>query len=296
MTSTGPLTFANRWVVKGTIGKGAFSEIYAATDNLTSPSADLVAIKFHNADFDSSVMKWESIVMSELASIPSVPKLIHYGNEHGRDYLVMELLTGEDMAQLRDRSRYNLGSKFIPIEVASFLTRQMIRCLESMHRRGYVHRDVKPSNFVRRSANSTEFCVIDFGLAKQHRDAQGRLRTERENVDFRGTTIYASPFVHTGHDQCPRDDIFSVLHVFLDLVLGDLPWRLQAKARDKAAVAAVKQRLLEDPGAFLTEFIDWQVNTLHADSEVHGIPNFQYSFLYDAYLYTNMFSLFIACF
>lgn len=269
MTSSAPLVFNKRWVVQGTIGKGAFSEIYAAKDR-TVDDADLVAIKFHNADVDSSVMKWEGLVMIDLSAIETIPRLIHYGHEHGRDYLVMDLLTGEDMAQLRDRSRLNVKSKLIPVEVVSFLTRQMIRCLQPMHEKGYVHRDVKPSNFVRRSTRSTEFCIIDFGLAKMHKDSEGKIRAERENVDFRGTTIYASPYVHTGNDQCPRDDMFSVLHVFLDLALGDLPWRLQAKAKDKAAVAMVKSRLLEDPSIFLAEFVQWQEEFAHADEQVGG--------------------------
>lgn len=89
----------------------------------------------------------------------------------------------------------------------------------------------------------------------QHRDAQGQIRTERDTADFRGTTVYASPFVHSGHDQCPRDDLFSAIHVFLDLVLGDLPWRTQAKAKDKAAVGALKMELMQDPDAFLNEVV-----------------------------------------
>jgi hypothetical protein len=85
----------------------------------------------------------------------------------------------------------------------------------------------------------------------QQFDTHGQIRTERETAEFRGTTIYASPFVHTGNDQCPRDDLFSAIHVFLDLVLGDLPWRAHARNKDKAAVGSVKAELLRDPGAFL---------------------------------------------
>lgn len=147
---------------------GAFSEIYAAQDK-KKPSEGLVAIKLQNADFDSSVMKWESMVMLDLSSISTIPKFNYYGHEHGRDYMVMELLTGEDMSSLRDRCRLSIPSRLFPVEVASLLTRQMVKCLQAMHEKGYVHRDVKPSNFVRRSKCCTDFCIIDFGLAKQVR-------------------------------------------------------------------------------------------------------------------------------
>jgi serine/threonine protein kinase len=133
----------------------------------TSEAHSFLAMKVQNADFDSSVMKWEGRVMNDLSSEPKLPKFKEYGRENNRDFLVMELFTGEDMAALRDRVRQTSSSRFIPLEIVSYLTRQMVDCLQSMHSKGYVHRDVKPSNFVRRSTKSTEFCIIDFGLTKQ---------------------------------------------------------------------------------------------------------------------------------
>ena len=135
---------------------GAFSEIYSAKD-VTGESGEFVAIKVQNADFDASVMKWEAMVMSDLSSTNISPKLLFQGHEFGKDYLVMELLTGEDMSALRDRVRTSRGSRIIPLHIASYLTRQMIKCLEPLQRKGYVHRDVKPSNFMRRliTFNST---------------------------------------------------------------------------------------------------------------------------------------------
>lgn len=175
-----------------------------------------MAIKLQNADFDSSVMKWESMVMTDLSSISTIPKFKYYGHEHGRDYMVMELLTGEDMSSLRDRSRLSIPSRLLPMEVASLLTRQMLNCLQAMHEKGYVHRDVKPSNFVRRSKNTTEFCVIDFGLAKLvrthffvltphiqcifvtvlHRLHSTAMPTERSEPSVKTWTFEALPSMH----------------------------------------------------------------------------------------------------
>lgn len=71
------------------------------------------------------------------------------------------------MATLRNRIRSSSPTGLVPIPIASYLARQMMSCIRSMHERGYVHRDVKPSNFVRRNKHTTKFCVIDFGLTKQ---------------------------------------------------------------------------------------------------------------------------------
>lgn len=112
------------------------------------------------------VLKWESQVLRHLTDC-SVPKF--YANDvyQGQNYLIMELLTGEDMATLRNRIRSRNPTGLIPLPIAAYLARQMIYCLQQMHRKGYVHRDVKPSNFVRKTKTSSEFLTIDFGLAKQ---------------------------------------------------------------------------------------------------------------------------------
>jgi serine/threonine protein kinase len=83
----------------------------------------------------------------------------------------MELLKGEVMSQLRNRIRNPAQnpSGLVPIQIASYLTRQMLNCIRKLHEKGYVHRDIKPSNFIRKNSTSTQFLVIDFGLTKQVR-------------------------------------------------------------------------------------------------------------------------------
>jgi serine/threonine protein kinase len=79
----------------------------------------------------------------------------------------MELLSGEDMSALRNRVRNTSINGLIPIPSVAYLCINILRALEFVHVSGYVHRDVKPANFVRRSPKSTEFCIIDFGITKQ---------------------------------------------------------------------------------------------------------------------------------
>lgn len=79
------------------------------------------------------------------------------------------------------------------------------------------------------------------------------MRPEKPHADFRGTTVYASPFVHSGHDQCPRDDLLSALHVFFDMIIGKLPWGDAARSKDKITAAATKKNMYVHPD----EFIGW---------------------------------------
>ncbi len=105
--------------------------------------------------------------MKGLKNISTIPKFIYYGRQDKRDFLVMELLGGEDMAMLRNRIRASCSTGLIALPGASYLAQQMLTCIRSMHERGYLHRDIKPANFVRKDKSSTQFSAIDFGIAKQ---------------------------------------------------------------------------------------------------------------------------------
>lgn len=82
---------------------------------------------------------------------------------------------------------------------------------------------------------------------------------------MRGTTTYASLNMHRGEDHCPRDDIYSLLLVFFDLVCGRLPWTEQSRSKDKAAVTALKEQYLSNPQSF----IHWVTETVDATEKAH---------------------------
>jgi len=184
--------------------------------------------------------------------------------------LVMEYLPGEDMNQLRERVTAGGKSRRVALEDAVTLAADvMLPLLRSMHRVGIVHRDVKPSNCVLRSSGDggvPDFCLVDFGLSKsivvpednpyadrahyfegthwlRPKNYSGRacFRQERKNAEFRGTSMYAGLFVHQLRDYCPRDDMYSLLYVFCDLVSGGLPWMSYAANRDRAKCQELKE-------------------------------------------------------
>ena len=78
------------------------------------------------------------------------------------------------------------------------------------------------------------------------------LKGERKRMDFRGTAQYASLRVHESKDYCRRDDIWSLLYVFVDLLTGDLPWRsLYDDKKDKGPLRVCKAQCLEDVALLL---------------------------------------------
>ena len=153
------------WELIQKVGEGTFSQIFVAR-NVIEDDFPLVAIKVMSDKIESSIIRWEGDVLANFNG-SVLPKFYCHENHEGTEFLVMELLGGEDMAHFRDRIFQQSGSKLMSLAGASYLARQILQSIKSMHERGFIHRDIKPANFVRRTYNSTEFCVIDFGITKQ---------------------------------------------------------------------------------------------------------------------------------
>ena len=142
-------------------------------------------------------------------------RFIEYGSDSARgfNFLVMSLL-GDNLLRLRRRRR---GSKFSLTTVLRFGL-QAIRALQGMHDAGYIHRDVKPSNFAIGASASKQSTVylIDFGLARMYRSKEGQVLPARSGVrGFRGTPRYASLNVHNNLDLGRRDDLWSLLFILV---------------------------------------------------------------------------------
>jgi serine/threonine protein kinase len=107
----------------------------------------------------------------------------------------MELL-GKNVANFKkSKTNYNMITSYV-------ILIQMINAIEALHDRGYIHRDIKPTNFVMTRGNHNDpegenkVFMVDFGLAKVHLDKNARPFPPRANTDFRGTLTYASLNAH----------------------------------------------------------------------------------------------------
>lgn len=103
----------------------------------------------------------------------------------------------------------------------------MLTAIKEVHERGFIHRDVKASNFVL-CRESKRIYIVDFGLAKRHIDLVTKLpMPRRRKADFRGTVSFASLNAHNNIDLARRDDIWSFYFTMLDFLNERLEWREQ---------------------------------------------------------------------
>ena len=151
----------DRWIIKKKIGKGTFCEMFLARSIIPfDTEVNQVAIKLQTEDIDKNIMRTECEILKALSGLTTVPHFIKAGKHENRDFMVMELLAGEDMAHMRDRIRKNTGMRLIALPGAIYLAKQMLMCIQGIHSKGFIHRDVKPSNFIRRQHNSTGMYIL----------------------------------------------------------------------------------------------------------------------------------------
>lgn len=201
----------------------------------------MVAIKVEKIDTKKQVLKLEVTVLKKLQQCPYVCRFLTCGRYADWNFMVMELL-GDNLSELRRRQydyqpdgRFSLGTT-VKLGV------QMMRALEAVHELGYLHRDVKPSNFAIGLAGVKRRTVylIDFGLARRYLLANGEVRPARESSGFRGTARYASIYSHLQKDLGRRDDLWSLFYVLVEFAQGFLPWR---RIKDKDQIGEMKMKI-----------------------------------------------------
>ena len=102
----------------------------------------------------------------------------------------------------------------------------MIPSVEYVHSKGFLHRDIKPDNFIMgpNGRKAHRLYIVDFGLAKRYLSKEDKHIPYRENKNLTGTARYASIRTHIGIEQGRRDDMESLGYLMVYFLKGSLPW------------------------------------------------------------------------
>ncbi|QCE13529.1 casein kinase 1-like protein 1 [Vigna unguiculata] len=208
----------NKFRLGRKIGSGSFGEIYLGTNIQNNEE---VAVKLENVKTKHPQLLYESKLYRVLQGGTGIPDIRWFGVEGDYNVLVMDLL-GPSLEDL-----FNFCSRKLSLKTVLMLADQMINRVEFVHCKSFLHRDIKPDNFLMglgRRANQV-YC-IDFGLAKKYRDSSTHQHIPyRENKNLTGTARYASMNTHLGIEQSRRDDLESLGYVLMYFLRGSLPWQ-----------------------------------------------------------------------
>ena len=204
-------------IINRQLGKGGFGQIFLGRNIKENVP---IAIKVEeNGNRSHLYLEYE--ILKSIQGGDGIPHVYKFRQGHKHNYLIMELL-GKSLDKLFSDNKKKFSYKTI-FQIAY----QMIQRIEYIHSTGYIHRDIKPGNFlVGKGENSKKIYIIDFGLSKRYIDKNtNRHIPYREGKGLTGTARYVSLFTHYGIEQSRRDDIEGIAYNLIYLAKGKLPWQ-----------------------------------------------------------------------
>lgn len=217
----------DRFKVIKKIGSGSFGVVYKGVD-LTNN--EYVAIKIENTN--SSKHHLEFKIYKKLEDKTGFPEIIYEGKYENKNLLIMEHL-GPSLEELFEFT----GKKF-GLKTVLMIGLQILNRIETLHENGYIHRDIKPDNFlIGTGGNKNRMYMIDFGLSKEYL-SNGEHIPLRLGKTFTGSFRYSSIRNHKGCEQSRRDDLESIGYMLIYFLKGELPWQgLKGSTKSKRANA-----------------------------------------------------------
>jgi serine/threonine protein kinase len=223
----------DRYEIGDTIGEGSFGCVKMGTNMNTG---EPVAIKLvangtmKEIEYEMGVMNFleeEYIEQQKLNryyedAVFGFPRAYAICVHQGMNGIIMERM-GKDLDYY-----FKLCGGIFSIKTVCMIAVQIIDRLEWFHYCGFVHRDIKPNNFVmgyEKSKNKNHLHLIDFGLAKKFITNKGRHIACKTGKSPIGTIRYASINNHMGVTLSRRDDLESSLYMCIYFLKGRLPWQ-----------------------------------------------------------------------
>jgi len=204
--------------------------VYLVRDSVLAREVALKVLDERHAETEEIVerFRWEAKAAASL-SHPNIVAVYDYGeDERGAAYLAMEHVAG---GTLKDRIR-EWGK--LPPRVAASVALQIVSALEVAHKRGIVHRDVKPENVLVTEDGNVK--VTDFGIAKA---AEATAATATSAV--LGSVRYLSPEQASGGEVGAASDLYSLGVVLYEMLTGEVPFRAETP------IATAMRHLTEAP-------------------------------------------------
>jgi serine/threonine-protein kinase len=210
---------SGRYEIDGRLGSGGMSTVHRATDRILERTVAVKILAEHLSDDERFVARFrrEALAVAKLIH-PNIVQVYDTGIDEGRHYIVMEYVEGRSGAQILQRQ----GP--IDARAAAEIGIQACAGLDYAHRRGIIHRDVKPGNLMIvggpvGGGSHLTVKLTDFGIARAIE--QTRITQVGSVV---GTAAYLSPEQVRGEEATPATDVYALGVVLYQFLTGRLPY------------------------------------------------------------------------
>jgi eukaryotic-like serine/threonine-protein kinase len=211
-------TLSERYELGDRLGSGGMSNVYRATDLILERTVAVKILAEHLSDDERFVARFrrEALAVAKLIH-PNIVQVYDTGIDEARHYIVMEYVSGRSGAQLLQRQ----GP--LDAQTAAEVGVQACAGLDYAHRRGIIHRDVKPGNLMVTGGpvggGPMTVKLTDFGIARAL--AQTRITQVGSVV---GTAAYLAPEQVRGEEATPATDVYALGVVLYQFLTGRLPY------------------------------------------------------------------------
>ncbi len=207
-----------RYQIREIIGEGAMARVYKAYDPKIDRTLAIKALKSHLlADDEYRARFLREAKGAGILSHPNIVTVFDVGEEDRQPYIAMEWVDGRTLADLLKE-----GKTFTPREIVE-IGIQLARALDYAHKKGIVHRDVKPGNIMLVKDTHT-VKVADFGICRINETEQTQKADQTQMGAVLGTPNYMSPEQVQGLAVDARSDLFSAGVVLYQMLTGHLPF------------------------------------------------------------------------
>lgn len=232
-----------------------------------------VAIKLEHEETTCPQIFHEYQTYQKLRGGYGIPKAYWFGHASAYDIMVMDLL-GPDLEYL-----FSFCGRKLSLKCVLLLMDQLLSCMEAMHSKKILHRDIKSGNFcVGQGKRCNQVFVLDFGLAKEIFPTSNA-KCRKIHTCLIGTPAFASLNAHLGYEQSFRDDLEALGNLMIYFCLGRLPWeKLDAKSHEELMEKICEQKKSMTPEQLCGTLPDTFVEYLKYCRKLgfHKKPNYEY--------------------
>ena len=259
-----PEQFFDRFSVEKRIAFGAFSAVFEVKDTLNNGKT--IALKIEKKDNKSDLLEYEFLLAKSVSGLPNVMETYDIFHDQKCTGISMELLF-DVLSNIRNKRRNKPKVSFL-----LNITKNCLNSIKSLHSKGILHHDIKPSNFGVRllDGENYEIVIFDFGLCDSE-------NIPDNVIEFKAKLEQNPRYLPlTAHNESPdkeiwteKSDIISLIYTLADFWEGTLPWdgRTTSKLIYEEKSKHTLESLLPPEMSFLVHDLDIGIDKMLIDCD-----------------------------